>query len=241
MTASTQHTSAVRRGADRRRCRGGRPRARRARRRRRPRRRARDAARRRRLLRLGSQRASRRRRTRSSPTTSTSAPTAPAGSSTTAGSAPSALTRDGHRREPVFVGIARAPQVDAYLRGVEHDEITDFELDPFSVDSTRLAARSAAGRARQRELLGRVRARARRAVARPGPCDEGDWAVVVMNADGSTGVATDVSVGAKVRFVLWIGVGLLVAGAALAVGGGALIVAGARTPPRSAVALPGSA
>jgi hypothetical protein len=60
------------------------------------------------------------------------------------------------------------------------------------------------------------------------PVESGDWAVVVMNADGSAGVRTDVSVGAKVPAVLWIGIGLLVVGIALGAGGGALLRSGLR-------------
>jgi hypothetical protein len=47
------------------------------------------------------------------------------------------VTATGTSSEPVFVGIARRSQVDAYLRGVARDLITDFEVDPFTVASTR--------------------------------------------------------------------------------------------------------
>ena len=63
---------------------------------------------------------------------------------------------------------------------------------------------------------------------------EGSWGVVVMNADGASGVVTNVSLAAKAGFLLWIGVGLLAAGAIVGVAAGALIYLGARTGRASA-------
>jgi hypothetical protein len=47
------------------------------------------------------------------------------------------VTASGTVTKPIFVGIARKAQVDGYLRRVTHDQITDFDVDPFSVSSTR--------------------------------------------------------------------------------------------------------
>ena len=53
----------------------------------------------------------------------------------------------------------------------------------------------------------------------------GQWAVVVMNADGAAGVSVDASAGAKVPWLLGLGIGLIVAGLlGLAVGGVLLVV-----------------
>ena len=46
--------------------------------------------------------------------------------------------------------------------------------------------------------------------------EEGDWRFVLMNTDGSRGVSSDLSIGAELDSVLWIGIGLLAAGALLA-------------------------
>jgi hypothetical protein len=134
--------------------------------------------------------------------------------------------------EPVFVGIARTAQVDAYLDGVGHDEITDFELDPFSVTKARhQGAETPAPPADQPIWAESAHGTGAQTIA--WPVQQGDWAVVVMNADGSPGVATEVSVGAKVGFVLWLGIGLLAGGGLLAIGAGALIFVAARTRPRT--------
>ena len=49
-----------------------------------------------------------------------------------------------------------------------------------------------------------------------------------MNADGTRGVAADVSVGAEADFLIWLAIGLLVAGGILLFGGAGLIYLGAR-------------
>ena len=59
--------------------------------------------------------------------------------------------------------------------------------------------------------------------------EECRWAVVVMNADGSRGVAAGVSVGAKVDALLWVAIGLLVSGVVVGAASAAAILFGART------------
>lgn len=138
------------------------------------------------------------------------------------------VTANGASAHPIFVGIGRQSDVDSYLRAVEHDAVTDFEVDPFSVTYSRRAgdttpaapgthtiwAAQASGSGRQTVTW---------------PVQKGAWAVVVMNADSARGVEADVSVGAKVPFILWLGVGLLGAGALVAVGSGVAIYFGVRT------------
>src|SRR5262245_12947459 len=121
------------------------------------------------------------------------------------------VSATGTADEPVFVGIARSADVDAYLGGVARDVVTDFEVDPFSVTTSRHpgALRASAPAAQD---FWAASAQGAGTQSMTWPADEGDWSVVVMNADGSPGVATDVSVGAKIDSLLWVGIGLLAIG-----------------------------
>jgi Domain of unknown function (DUF4389) len=124
---------------------------------------------------------------------------------------------------PVFVGIARERDLDAFLAGVAHDRVTDLNDGDFRYDRAR-GARAPAEPARQRFW----------AASASGPGEqvaqwkvkEGRWAVVVMRADARRGVAADASMGAKVGWLIWLGLALLAAGA-LALGGGAALIIGA--------------
>ncbi|MGI9614988.1 MAG: DUF4389 domain-containing protein [Acidimicrobiales bacterium] len=140
--------------------------------------------------------------------------------------------------DPLFIGIASETEVDAYLAGFAHDEIEDVDDDLTAQYRTRAGAldigppteegfwtASASGSGTQQLLW---------------EATEGRWAVVLMNADGSPGLAVDTDVGVKAGFIgplvaILLGIGLL-----LTVGAVALIVAGANRPETRHVASPSS-
>ena len=124
---------------------------------------------------------------------------------------------------PVFVGIAREADVAEYLDGVAHAVVTEIDEAEYSerpggapegqpVDQTFWAA-SATGTGEQ---------------TLEWEPEDGSWNVVVMNADGSRGVAAELSIGGELDAVLWIGIGLLVGGALLAAAAALAITAGTR-------------
>jgi hypothetical protein len=127
---------------------------------------------------------------------------------------------------PLFVGIGRSNDVDHYLAGVDHTVISDFFGNKVeSVGGSRHAsipgrqhfwAATSSGTG-ERTLLWH-------------PSD-GAWTVVVMNADANPGVSVGTDLGARFPAVLWIAIGLLVAGAVFLVGGGLLIAGAVRRRP----------
>jgi hypothetical protein len=138
------------------------------------------------------------------------------------------VTARGTSAKPVFIGIARTAQVNAYLHGVAQDEITDLEVDPLGVTYHRrpgTATPSAPGG----QTFWASRAGGTGHASVTWPVQKGNWAVVVMNADGTAGVQAPVSVGAKAGFLVWLGAGLLGFGAVLAAGAAACIFGGRRT------------
>jgi hypothetical protein len=125
------------------------------------------------------------------------------------------VTAEGSAGRPVFVAIGRTAAVDGYLGGVARSMLADFRN----------------GDARYEEVVGRAPR------GRPGAqpfwvasaegtgeqevswdLEPGEWTAVAMNADASRGVAVDASAGAKVDWLIWVGVGLVVLGALLAGG-----------------------
>lgn len=117
---------------------------------------------------------------------------------------------------PVFVGIARQADVARYLGSSAHDEITDFDVDPFRAEYQRSPGdvRPASPTAQSFWLASGYGDGLQRVTA---PMKGDDLTVVVMNADGSAGVTADVAVGAKTGALMPVGVGML-ALAALALG-----------------------
>ncbi len=124
----------------------------------------------------------------------------------------------------VFIGIATKDNVDRYLGGVRHDVISRLGGQPDEVAYSRIAGErmpeppdtqsfwvASSSGAGEQTITWDVQA--------------GQWAVVVMAADASPGVAVDATAGVSTTLLTPVGIGLLVFGV-LALGGAiALLVA----------------
>ncbi len=128
---------------------------------------------------------------------------------------------------PLFIGVARSADVDAYLAGVAHDQVAEIRDGLEPVYERQVGAITAVAAPTERDIW----------VARAtGPGEQeltwaaegGRWTAVVMNADGSPGVRADVNVGVKAGFVVPLAVTLVAIGVVLTAIGVGLIVFGAR-------------
>ena len=128
---------------------------------------------------------------------------------------------------PVFVGIGPERDVAAYLARVPHDQVDDVEFDPFRV-TYELQPGTLAPTPPGRETFWVARAQGAGTQTMTWDLQGGNWAVVVMNADGSRGVDADIALGVKVDILLPLGIGILIGGLVLLGAGVTMIVFGVR-------------
>jgi hypothetical protein len=126
---------------------------------------------------------------------------------------------------PLFVGVARSADVNSYLGRVRRDVGGGFDARPSDfhvIEGGTPPTVPAAQHFWAAKAVG------------SGPLtlrwspQNGSWRIVVMNADGSTGVQTKLSIGARLPHLLWIGIGLLGGAALLGLIGGYLLDAATR-------------
>jgi hypothetical protein len=136
---------------------------------------------------------------------------------------PSALVGDVRIRataaqdKGLFVGIARAEDVDRYLRGVKTSRVVDFNDSGEPKYEQAAGSSPATAPARQDFWLEQSEGTGRQQLtwdAKPG-----DWSVVAMNADASPGLEIDADIGAKFSWLIWVELGLVLVGAVVLAGG----------------------
>jgi hypothetical protein len=131
--------------------------------------------------------------------------------------------------EPVFVGIAPTDQVSRYLRGVAHTSVDDLDYWPFEATYGQSPGdRRPAPPAKQ--SIWAASAQGAGTQTLDWDVEDGDWSVVVMNADGSRGVEAGVTAGAKVPFLNELGWSATGTGAVLLIAAAGLLFIAIRTP-----------
>jgi hypothetical protein len=142
---------------------------------------------------------------------------------------------EGSGETPAFVGIGPSAAVAAYLDGVAQARIEDVEVDPFRVEYDFTDGADQAEPPGEQDFW---KAQGTDDEPLEWELEGGDWVVVVMNADGSSGVSVDASVAAKVDWLLPLALGLLIGGFVFVVAGSLLLVFGAIGLSRHSAAQP---
>jgi hypothetical protein len=127
---------------------------------------------------------------------------------------------------PLFVGIGPSADVDRYLAGVGRTHISDFWTN--RVEAIDGGAPGSAPGTQDLWVASVTGPGAQTLTWEPA---EGSWTVVVMNADGRSGIDVAADLGGRMPALPWIAFGVLVAGIVFLVGG-ALLIAGAIRPAR---------
>ncbi len=122
---------------------------------------------------------------------------------------------------PVFLGIGPETDVRRYLAGVAHEVVGDLHDDPGEYDRHPGGAPASAPGA---QPFWAASARGSGEVTLDWDIENGRWAVVVMNADGSRFVDATLDIGAELDALPWVGGALLGAGVLLALLAVCLIV-----------------
>ena len=122
----------------------------------------------------------------------------------------------------VFVGIARKADVDRYLAGSQIDRVTDFEVDPWSLDKTRVEGTSKPKPPATQSFW--VAKSTGSSAAIDWKVRDGNYRVVVMNADGSRGVQTESQFAVQVPHLATAALVMLILGLVVVGGGIAMTV-----------------
>lgn len=149
----------------------------------------------------------------------------------------------------VFVGVGPAAQVDAYLRGVAHDDITSVTDGGTPVYRTSTGITDA--RAPIAQTFWAAKATGDGVQELDFTVTGGQWAMVVMNADGAAEVSAQANLQVRAPFLLPLSIILLGLGLVITAGAVVLIIVGASgrhrdpdafvtTPPSSFTAVEGS-
>jgi hypothetical protein len=129
----------------------------------------------------------------------------------------------------VFIGIGRAADVDRYLAGVATQEVSNLSVEPYSITGTRHGGRaSAQPPTTQRFWV--AQASSTRAAGINWTVRDGQYRVVIMNANGHGGFATTSAIAITIPNIAHYALAGLFLGLLIAGGGTALLIRATRQP-----------
>ena len=129
--------------------------------------------------------------------------------------------------KPIFIGLARRSDLEAYLSGSARTVVSDVRNDHTAI--THDLAGGALGGAPAKQSFWRAQASGRGEVSIDWKIGSGRWALAVLNADGSPRTAADVRLAVTTDALLWLGLGLAGVGVLIGAGGAGMLVASRRT------------
>jgi hypothetical protein len=129
--------------------------------------------------------------------------------------------------KPIFIGVAPAARVNDFLASVGFDEVRDLNLSPYRVETVRQPGSRPAGPPGDESIW--TASAAGNSPTLIWQVADGDYRIVVMNADGTPGVAADAQFGLKIGGVFGLGIGFVVVGIIIFAAGLVLIILGIRT------------
>ena len=137
------------------------------------------------------------------------------------------VSASGSADRPIFIGVGPADAVDRYLEGVGAERVIDLELTRFVLNTVRQPG-SLPAEAPAAQDFWLATAQTTVLADLTWEIQDGNYSVVIMNADGSTGVSTKVGAGVGLpgSSVLWELV--IVGGAVFVIAGIGVIALGAR-------------
>ena len=127
----------------------------------------------------------------------------------------------------IFIGIAREEDVDRYLAGSAHDELTDVTFDPFEPTYRRRSGEvRPAPPGEQAFWVASASGPGRQTVT--WDVEGGRWSIVVMNPDATRGISADITAGVKTGVLLPVGLGILAGALLVGASAAALLIVGLR-------------
>jgi hypothetical protein len=100
----------------------------------------------------------------------------------------------------MFIGVARSLDVNDYLRDTSATRLTDFDLAPFRPYYTETVGDADPGPPGEQDIW-TAKAQGSGTLTLDWDVEPGGWTLVLMNADGSTGIDAKVDAGAQIPLI----------------------------------------